>query len=748
MAEQPLPSLGTPLDAQEREGGLRLDYLLATLKRHLLLIAGVTTLTASVAVLKALTDEPVYQSQFELLTPSVTPESQVISNLTSEGLGNNANPSDAAVDETKLKILKSPRVMEPVVEELQERYPDIAYGEVVSSLEIAPNANGDVLTVQYRNVEPEKVTYILDIVLDAYLRYSLEDRQNDISRGIGFVDEQLPVVREQVQFLEAQLEDLRQSYNLIDPLIQGEQLTEQASKFSSEQFDLRVELEQAQSLYQDLQEELAKGEELATTSALEESVRYQELLDQLTAIDSQIAEELSVYLEDSPEIDIIKERRSNLQPLIEREGARVQGQVASRIRELSDRDRALSDTIEVLNQQIKALSTVARQYNDIQRESNIATGNLNQFLSKREALRIDAAQRQTPWELLTPAGIPKASSTSAKQNLVLGTILGVLLGSGAAIAWDRMRGKINTVKELKDTAQMPLLGSIPHNPILENGQSLSLAMTQLGELGFNMDSAFNNHSESTPFLEAFRRLSANLRLNNPDTALKTLAISSATSNTGKSTISFHLAQTNASMGQRTLLVDVDLRRPTLHRLCNVSNEKGLSNYVSSECELDDILIDLPIHKNLYMVSTGPIPPDPAQVLSSKRMERFIQQVHEKFDMIIFDTPPLLGFADAFIAAGYTQGLLLAVRLGETKFSQLNTAMDELSISKVPVIGMVANGLKQEGEEAYGYYQYYRTPLEAINNEELESSNTLDYGRNNQSWRENLLNPISKYLGKK
>ena len=746
MIANPLPSLGTPLDTQEREGGLRLDYLLATLKRHLLLIAGVTTLTASLAVLKALTDEPIYQSQFELLTPSVTPESQVISNLTAEGLDNSANFSDATVDETKLKILTSPRVMEPVIEELQTRYPNIAYGEVVFGLGIMPNTEGDVLTVHYQNTDPDKVTHVLDVVLDAYLRYSLEDRQNDISRGVGFVDEQLPIVREQVQFLEAQLEDLRQSYNLIDPLLQGEQLTQQAARFSSEQFDLRVEIEQSQSLYQDLQEELTRGEEEATTSALQESARYQGLLDQLTEIDSQIAEELSVYLDDSPEVDVIRERRSNLQPLIEREGIRVQNQVASHIRELNDRDRALSDTIEALNQQIKDLSTVARQYNDIQRELNIATANLNQFLSKREALRIDAAQRQTPWELLTPAEAPQAYSASAKQNLVIGTALGVVLGSGIAIAWDRLRGKINTVDELRDTAQIPLLGSIPHNQLLDNGQSLALAMTQLGEMGFNLDSGFDNsHLESTPFLEAFKRLSTNLRLNNPDTPLRSLAISSAIPDAGKSTISFHLAQTNAFMGQRTLLVDVDLRRPTLHRFCNVSNEKGLSNYVSGDCELDDILVDLLVHKNLYMVSTGPIPPDPAQLLASKRMEKFIQQVHEEFDMIIFDTPPLLGFADAFITAGYTQGLLLAIRLGEITFSQMNSVMDELSIAKVPVIGMVANGVKQKSERPYRYYHYYHQPSEATKEELAYSSS---YSRNQSSWQAAMLSSLGKYFNKK
>ncbi|MEM9484195.1 MAG: polysaccharide biosynthesis tyrosine autokinase [Cyanobacteria bacterium P01_F01_bin.116] len=748
MAAKHLSPVGIPLDEQDREGGLRLDHLLATLKRHFLVIAGVTTLTASLAVLKAVTDSPVYRAEFELLTPSATPESQVISNLTSEIVGLTSALETSAVDETTLKILESPRVMRPVLEEVRRQYPNASYKALISNLTIKPNAGGDALLVSYQDTDSEKVLYVLELVLDAYLKYSLEDRQNDISRGISFVDEQLPIARARVQELEAKLESLRQNYNLIDPLAQGQELTAQASKFSSERFDLWVEIEEAQAIYQDLQQELARGEELASTSVLLENQRYQSLLNRLTEIDNQLAEELSLYLADSPEVEVIRDHRNNIQPLIEQEGERVQDQVASQIRELSERDRALNEVIETLNLQIRGLSTVARQYNDIQRELQIATANLNQFLTKREALRIDAAQRATPWELLTPVDTPRASAASAKRNLLLGTVLGLLLGSGVAIAWDRIKGKINTVKELKDITQLPLLATIPHNRLLESGQSLAFAMAKLGELGVNMEFPMNTGpTRSTPFLEAFKRLSTNLRLNNPDTHLQALTISSATPNSGKSTISFHLAHTHAFMGKKTLLVDMDLRRPTLHKFCNHPNDKGLSNYITGEFTLDDAIVDLAMNENLYMIPSGTIPPDPAQILSSKRMEEFFQQIYEEFDMVIFDTPPLLGFTDAFIVAGYTQGLLLTVRLGETKFSHLDSAMDELAIAKVPVVGMVANDLKQESEGSYSYYQYYQQTSEPIN-EELNYWNGTDDYEDTSSWQENLLKPINNLLNRK
>ncbi|MGP1383507.1 MAG: GumC family protein [Thainema sp.] len=721
-SEFQLPPMSALPQEQDQEGGLRLGRFVAALKRHVLLIAGITTLTASAAVFEAVTDTPVYQSGFELLTPPVTLETQIISTLNPDALSNQTDLVGVAVDETKLKILTSPRVMEPIVEELQKKYPNITYKNLVGNLKITPDSTGNTLTVQYKSINSEQVTDVLEIVSETYLRYSLEDRQNDIYRGIDFVDEQLPIARQRVEELEEELEVLRQQANLIDPLLQGEQLSEQTAKFVAEQLDLRVQIEQFQELYQSLQQELASGGELAASSALLENDRYQALLNQLLEIDSQLAQELTLYLEDSPEIEVLEERRENLQPLLEREGIRVQEQVASQIRELLDRDQALSKTISTLNQRTKQLSTVAREYNSIQRELEIATTNLNQLLTKREALRIDAAQRQTPWELLTPPADPQASSASAKRNLVLGTVLGLLLGSGAAILVDRKSGKVYTVEELKETAHLPLLATIPYNKLLQNEQSLSISMNQFASIGLDLDvfpSAAHSHDyqqqehTSSPFFEAFRILSTNIRLSNPDNPIKAFTISSAIPNAGKSTISFHLAHAAAAMGQRVLLVDADLRRPTLHRLCNIPNSKGISNYVTGDYTLEDTIVDLPIHENLFLLPSGPVPPDSLKILSARKIENLFQHIYEWFDLVIFDTPPLLGFADSYMITAKTQGMLLAFKLGQVKFSQIEAALDELRIANVPLIGMVANGAKQDKIHSYGYYQYYQQSIEDI-----------------------------------
>ena len=684
---------------QSLEGGLRLDRFTSALKRHLLLILGVTALTTSAAAIRATSHIPVYQSEFELSTPPVTLETQIISDINPGALSNQTERlATGLLNETKLKILTSPRVMEPVVDSLKQQHPDITYTEVVESLTVIPNQTGEILTVQYRNADKQKVSDVLEAVAAAYLEYSLEDRQNEVDRGVDFVDEQLPAIRMRVDTLEFELESLRQGSNLIDPSLQGKQLSEQVADFRSEQLDLRVQIEQTYEIYEDLQEELNRGEELATTSALLESDRYQALLNQLLAIDSQLADELTLYLENSPEIEVLREQRDNLRPLLKQEGVRVQAQVAGYIRELEAREQALQASIAELNAQISNLSTVTRQYNSIQRNLEIASDNLNQFLTKREALRIDAAQRRTPWEMLTMPTPPEATVSNAKLYLALGTLLGLTLGVGLSLFLDRLDDKIHTVNDLKEVSLAPILGRIPYSRQLEN----RLVRSESNKKVFL---PYISEQDFQPFLESFTRLATNIQLNNPDNPIKTITVSSAMPNVGKSTISYHLAQAYAAMGQRTLLVDTDLRRPSLHRFSGTENENGLSDYISGRAELADIIVAMPNDNNLFLVPSGSLPPDPTRILSAKRMEIFFQSIYAEFDMVICDTPPLLGFADSFMVARRTQGILLTTRLNQVKFSHLTSAFEEMQTANVSVIGMVANCSRQE-QAAYDMYKQY------------------------------------------
>lgn len=242
---------------------------------------------------------------------------------------------------------------------------------------------------------------ILKLVADSYLKYSLEERLADVRQGIEFVDVQVPQLQKRVNAAQDRLQSFRQRYDLIDPDTTGKQLADWTNTVGQQRLDTQIKLNEARALYNDLQKLLSRSDDPAST-ALSSNTRYQALLNQILAVEGDLAKESSLFKDDTVNVQVLKEQQQNLIPLLQREGRRVQEEVASNIRGLEDRDRILGQADSQLSQRVKQLSVVSRQYTDIQQELKIATDNLNQFLTKREALRIDAGQRKTPWQILTP----------------------------------------------------------------------------------------------------------------------------------------------------------------------------------------------------------------------------------------------------------------------------------------------------------------------------------------------------------
>lgn len=702
-----LPSIN-----DDDEGGLALGQLVAAIRRKAFLVAGVTIVVASLAQLRALTDKPVYTSGFEILTTSVTAESEVLSSVPQTFSNSQQSATPVKVlDATKIRVLQSPNLLYPVVEKLKTRYPGISYGAIVSNLSIAPNGD-TILAVSFKSENAQLVKDVLTILSQRYLDYSLEERQKDIRQGIKFVEEQLPDLEERVAKEQELLERFRQQFNLIDPQSKAQLLSTQAGSLAQQQLETQAQLQQARLLYSQIQAELAgQSAEFASASALNQSPRYQKLLDQLLDIDSKLAQESALYLDSSPEIQVLQEQRRNLEPLLRREGLRVERAVISNIRELESRNQALAQAIADVNQQIKTLSTITRQYNNLQRGVEISTNNLNQFLEKREGLRIDASQRQVPWQLLTPPGQPVPSVASMKQSLILGIVLGALLGVGAALTLDRISNMVCTAKQVKSITKLPILGAIPLDRGLDNFESMhaTIEMLRSSSLELEFLKEAPQSSYTTPFQEAFRSLNANIRLLSPDTPLRSITISSPTPGNGKTTISAHLALTAAAMGQRVLVVDTDLRRSRLHHQLGLKNEVGLTDAVSAGVNWRDAIQPIPWEPNAFVLTSGSTPPDPSRILASKMMRELMETLTDEFDLVIYDTPPLLGFADVYLFAAETDGLLLVVRLNHLKQNLLEQAMDELRLSKVPMLGSVVNGSE---ESSFGSYAYYRADTDS------------------------------------
>jgi capsular exopolysaccharide synthesis family protein len=211
-----------------------------------------------------------------------------------------------------------------------------------------------------------------------------------------------------------------------------------------------------------------------------------------------------------------------------------------------------------------------------------------------------------------------------------------------------------------------------------------------------------NLDPKSPISEQYRTIRTNVQYSSIDKELKTLMVTSSGPGEGKSTTVANLAVVFAQLGKKVLLVDADLRKPTVHRSFGVNNLFGFTTVLTKQATLASTVLDTE-EKDLYILTSGPIPPNPAELLSSKSMEQFIEEAKEQFDYILFDTPPLLAVADPQILANKVDASIYVVFSGKTEIDQAKKAKELLQNAQSKLVGVVLNHKELKNSEYYYYY---------------------------------------------
>ncbi|TAF54808.1 MAG: capsular biosynthesis protein, partial [Oscillatoriales cyanobacterium] len=401
---------------------------------------------------------------------------------------------------------------------------------------------------------------------------------------------------------------------------------------------------------------------------------------QIQKIDSELSLKLAQYRDDSlPVLALRKSREELVLTATQQAKEVVMGNLASQIKEIEARDREMTALQKALYQKIRNFSVTTRQYDNLVREQQVVTKSLSDFLAKREALRIDAAQQQIPWVLINPPEIPldkfnrpiPATIKQTKKQLALAVILSGLLGIAVGLLVEVLNTVFHTPEALRIATKLPVIGVIPFSKKvkrrpparprkLTSARSPSKSQVQVLEpidAEPNPPTLIGGQSIfrelDYQFLEAFRSLYTNIHLLSAGTAIRSLLVSSAVAGDGKSTVALHLAAIAAAVGQRVLLVDADLR-DAIQRALN--------------------------QDNLFVLTAGQIPPDPIKLLSSKKMQYLMEQFQAFFDLVIYDTPPLAGLADAHLIAAHTDATIMVVQIAKTDRAQVRKVLEELKIS--------------------------------------------------------------------
>lgn len=671
---------------------------------------------------------PTYQGKFQLLVEPVTIAENKLLTVITKTLGETNSKTDSGLDyESQIRVLQSPKLMSPIVEQIQKKYAEIDYKTIVAKLKIErimkESEGTRILEVSYSDQNANKVQFVLNQVAQGYLRYSVEDYQTNIRQGIKFIEDQIPALQRRVDTIQGQLQILRQKYKLSDPNNESKSLSDQALNIGNQKVDVQSRMAQKQSEYSSLKKLFDEGKVTAILS--QDNAAYAVLIKQMYEVDNEVLVASNNYQESSEFMQELRGRQQSLKIRSRMEALSILEKLKAEIQALEARQQIITQAEISLNKRVTQFPTAARQYADLQRELEVSTVTLNQLVSKRDALRIDVAQQGLPWQLIAPPEIPRdktgkpIKTATTKKTYILLAITGLVFGLAVGFLVEVLNNVFHTPEDVQDETKLPLLGVIPFTKELRKRSSLLEIATQkiasITEVANLTQRAIDNLMIATnrttmrgytasPLLEAFRYFYTNIRLLNPDKPIQSLVIGSATPGEGKSTVAIHLAQTAAAIGQRVLLVDADLRRPKIHKKLDLPNLRGLSEIISADIGLNEVIQRSHSEENLFVLTAGATPPDPIKHLSSEKMRHLMEQFQAFFDLVIYDTPPLLGLADANLLAAYTDGLVLVVGLAKTDRFMVLKALDGLNIAGSTVLGIVANGVKGFKPKVYKAYQ--------------------------------------------
>ncbi len=719
---------------------------------------------------------PEYESSFQLLVSDPTQDdsgrSSSGSNTASQFLGL-SNRVDVA---TLISVLKSRSILEPVVKEFSKSLPagsreqkdfDYSWESFLEGksyklpIEVLQERGAryqdvNVLKITYQGYDPKIAKAFLEQLSQVYIKYSIFQKRQRITKGISFLNQEYPLLKKKLDTLESKIKGFRQKYKLIDPLEQARFILSQINTTDNILNSLATQLLSKQKVLETISSQYKIDLNSQLDNELSSSTRYQSLLNNILKLKQQLVEAKAEYTEENPEIITLVEKKEAVENLLNQEAAKIvrnklsQNQInylgnkSAKNQEiynqyqnyyleyitLKTEKQSLQKILEQLQKQYQVLPELSRRYSSLFREYDVANKNYLTFIDARERLRLDLAQRITSWEIVAE---PALNTEPISPNLLLNFAVAVATSLGFALIYayiyDKYDNVFHSTKEVQDIFNIPILSEIPYNQAIQNIKEVKKSSV-LQYLNVNKSENRKKSDREIAFYhECFSTLYSNLEFFNIDTKLKSIAITSTIPGEGKSTISISLAKRMSEFGKKVLLVDADMRRPQVHLRLNLPNFQGLSNLLVNDLEFTQVI--QPISDNLYVLTSGQIPPDPSLLLSSQRMKKLITELYSQFDCIIYDTPPLLGIPDTYFLAPALDSLLWVVSMGKVDRHTAIQVFNAIKFRKLNLSGCITNILNSSYNQASssGYASYY-TYYAQTQDKTSKKSDELDKINNN------------------
>jgi succinoglycan biosynthesis transport protein ExoP len=646
-------------------------------------------------------DQDYYQTQYKVL------ESRSLANRVIQNLKLSEHPEFQARPESSIQKLKK-GLLNPVFglftfwekspsqkDSAETKKQTALINQFLSRLKIEPVRNSRLVKIHFDSNYPELCAQVPNTLASLYIQQNVEGRFIATEQVREWLSRQLEDLKAKVERADEALQDFGSKHDIIS-LDEKENVTVQRLN------ELNESLTKAEADRM-AKEALYKQTKDRNFDSLPPILENKLIVDMKQAhiqLEAQYMKLSGTFKPDYPEMVRLKSQMESLQKRMELEIGKIVAGIRNDYDLSARKETLLRHAFDQQKARVMEMKERSIQYNILKREADTNRELYKGLLQRMKEAGVAAGFTVSNIQVLDKAEVPARPYKPNKQlNLLLAVVVGLFLGVGLAFFFEYLDNTVKTPEDIEQLIRLPSFGMVPE---ISNGKRKRL------EKGTSHPVELITHRHPKSILsEAYRNVRTSLLLSFSEKPPKKIAITSPNPVEGKTTTAINTAIALSQTGAQVVIVDTDMRKPRIHHIFNgAENSAGLSNFLSGNADLPSIVRKTEV-PNLYYIPSGPIPPNPSELLGSNRFKKMMEALEAKFDHILLDTPPVLGFADSVIASTTVDGVVLVVLGGKTARENLQRAKEVLHQVNAKILGVVINRIDvQRGHYGYYYYRYH------------------------------------------
>jgi polysaccharide biosynthesis transport protein len=610
---------------------------------------------------------------------------------------------------------------------MQERTPDESqrlgpYVNILRSklnVETMPETN--ILEISFEHTDPALTADIVNTAAKNFVDRTFERRTSNFSSTSNWLDRSTRELRAKVQQAEQALADYTKRNGIFSTDGKGGLTTDKLTGLHSE----ALKAEMARMLKQSLYEEVKNGRAAQLPEAFSD-FRTGTLKQKLGELELEQSQLSVKYGPENPQVAVVEQKIKVLKEQITDNQRSLEDKLKVDYERSVRDERELNNALDVAKGEAVQQNQAAIQFSTLQAELDTAKALYTDFLNKTKQADLQLAEQHNNLKIIETAETPKSPIGPQRvRTILIGLLVSLIAGMGLAFFLEYLDNTVKSVEDVERVAALPTLAVIPSistissRALAEKKKSKS-AINPGTEISPNFAAAgTGEHGKLTKLVtldqlssvvEAYRMLRTSVLLSAAGNPPKVILFTSGQPGEGKTTTAINTAISLSQLGSSVLLIDADLRRPTVHRVFKMGQSQGLSTFLSRQVEIDPLIHKLWV-PNLSVLPCGPIPPNPAELISSERMKGLLKVLSAKYDHILIDSPPLINVTDPVILSTMVDGTILVVQAGRSTRDIVRRARQELASVGAKIFGVVLNNLdiKREGYDSYlstyGNYGY-------------------------------------------